>query len=130
MLPGAGGNLRSKRITLQRECPELEITPLHPVNSLSSTHLLELDKKEEKCEAVRHAVRMLSIPQVEVSPVEQKRTKADTRDFVTVEYRVLRAMAFILGSAEGDIRGFYSSGVGHGTCASLGLYVEVEKQVT
>jgi hypothetical protein len=48
VLPGAGGNLRSKRITLQRECPELEITPLHPVNPLSSTHLVELEGEEKE----------------------------------------------------------------------------------
>lgn len=52
MLPGAGGNLRAKRITLQREYPELEITPLHPVNPLSSTHLVELEG-EEKEETVK-----------------------------------------------------------------------------
>lgn len=48
VLPGAGGNLRSKWITLQRECPELEITPLHPVNPLNPIYLVELDEEEKE----------------------------------------------------------------------------------
>lgn len=58
---------------MQRESPELEITPLHPVNPLNPRHRVELNEKEKKCEAVRRAVRILSLPQVEMSPVEQKR---------------------------------------------------------